>query len=57
LGHTIIIVSHSPATIAEFCEHALFLQDGCATAYGSGEFVANAYLSVLAPNRGAEQQN
>jgi len=45
-GHTILLVSHSPADVATFCQRALLLEGGRIVLEGSGEEVARAYWDL-----------
>jgi ABC-2 type transport system ATP-binding protein len=47
LGHTIILVSHAPATIAAFCDRALLLETGRIVTDGPSDDVADRYMSML----------
>ncbi len=44
---TVVLVSHSPATIRELCNQALWLDDGCIQAYGEVNEVMGKYLDAL----------
>lgn len=46
-GHSLILVSHEPRTMAAFCDRALLLESGTVAFEGSGEAVAERYLAVL----------
>jgi ABC-type polysaccharide/polyol phosphate transport system ATPase subunit len=46
-GHTIILVSHSPLTVTQFCRRALLIEGGKVTLDGTGETVAAAYEKHL----------
>jgi ABC-type polysaccharide/polyol phosphate transport system ATPase subunit len=46
-GHTVLMVSHDPRTIATFCDRALLLDNGRIAAEGKGEAVAARYVSSL----------
>jgi ABC-type polysaccharide/polyol phosphate transport system ATPase subunit len=48
-GHTVVLVSHQPSTVAAFCDRALLLDGGHILADGTGEEVAQAYVNLLAP--------
>jgi ABC-type polysaccharide/polyol phosphate transport system ATPase subunit len=47
LGHTVIIVSHDPRTISEFCDRALLLDGGHIVMDGGASEVADRYVSML----------
>ena len=51
-GHTVIMVSHDPRIISEFCDRAVLIDDGHVVMNGEASEVANGYLSMLthAPN-------
>jgi ABC-type polysaccharide/polyol phosphate transport system ATPase subunit len=46
-GHTVIIVSHDPRTIATFCDRAILLEGGRVLVQGRGPDVADRYLEML----------
>jgi ABC-type polysaccharide/polyol phosphate transport system ATPase subunit len=46
-GHSMLLVSHEPKTIAAFCERALLLEGGEIALAGPAEMVANRYLELL----------
>jgi ABC-2 type transport system ATP-binding protein len=46
-GHSMLLVSHEPRTIATFCERALLLERGRIVAAGPADTVADAYLALL----------
>jgi ABC-2 type transport system ATP-binding protein len=46
-GHTIIIVSHDPRTVATFCDRALLMEDGRVIREGTGIEIAEAYVATL----------
>ncbi len=46
-GHTIILVSHAPHVIGEFCDRALLIEGGRVQVEGTGPEVAKAYLGLL----------
>jgi ABC-type polysaccharide/polyol phosphate transport system ATPase subunit len=46
-GHSMLLVSHEPRTIAAFCDRALLLEDGRIIRSGPAETVANHYLELL----------
>jgi ABC-2 type transport system ATP-binding protein len=43
-GHTVLVVSHDPRTISEFCDRALLLDDGRIALEGSGTDIVAAYM-------------
>ena len=47
-GHTILMVSHSPSIVAEFCSRALLLDDGHIVQAGGSAEVAQAYQRTAA---------
>jgi len=47
LGHTIVIVSHDPRTIATFCNRALLLDGGRIVVEDTAQQVADRYMSML----------
>jgi ABC-type polysaccharide/polyol phosphate transport system ATPase subunit len=49
-GHTVILVSHDPRTVTEFCDRALLLERGRVAFVGSGPDVANRYQALLTHN-------
>jgi len=46
-GHSMLLVSHEPRTIAQFCSRALLLDGGRIIMSGPAEAVAERYLSLL----------
>ena len=48
-GHTVLIVSHDPRIIGEFCPRALLLDGGRVIADGTGADIARQYLQLLTP--------
>jgi ABC-type polysaccharide/polyol phosphate transport system ATPase subunit len=46
-GHSMLLVSHEPRTIAAFCERALLLEGGRIVLSGPADTVAERYLSLL----------
>ncbi len=46
-GHTVLMVSHDPRTIATFCDRALLLDGGRIIAEGTGADVSARYLASL----------
>lgn len=54
-GHSMLLVSHDPRTIAMFCDRALLLEQGRILMDGPAEAVAERYVSLLteAPGAGA----
>jgi ABC-type polysaccharide/polyol phosphate transport system ATPase subunit len=46
-GHTIVLVSHDPKTIASFCERAVLIEGGTVMAVGKASDVADAYMRLL----------
>ena len=46
-GHSMLLVSHEPKTIATFCDRALLLDQGRIILDGPSEDVADRYLSLL----------
>ena len=47
LGHAVIIVSHDPRIISEFCDRALLLDGGHIVMDGGASDVADRYVSML----------
>ena len=54
-GHSIIIVSHAPHVIEEFCNRAILLEGGQIAGKGSGREVAEAYLATVSGSRARPQ--
>lgn len=52
-GHTVLIVSHDPKTIAAFCDRAILLEHGRVIAEGSGQDIGTAYTRALTAAPGA----
>src|SRR5262245_32953202 len=46
-GHTIVLVSHGPPVVAEFCERAVLIDVGNVRFEGTGREVVAAYLRLL----------
>lgn len=46
-GHSMLLVSHEPRTIATFCDRALLLEGGRIVKAGPASHVADAYLALL----------
>jgi ABC-type polysaccharide/polyol phosphate transport system ATPase subunit len=46
-GHSMLLVSHEPRTIATFCERALLLEGGRIVFAGSADAVADRYVTLL----------
>lgn len=46
-GHTVLMVSHSPADIERFCDRAILLDGGKIVQEGSGQEIAHAYVQLL----------
>lgn len=46
-GHTIVLVSHNPDIIANFCHRAVLIEQGRVHAEGSARHVAQEYLTML----------
>jgi ABC-2 type transport system ATP-binding protein len=46
-GHTVLMVSHSPADIERFCDRAILLDGGTIVLEGSGQEIACAYSRLL----------
>jgi ABC-type polysaccharide/polyol phosphate transport system ATPase subunit len=55
-GHSLLLVSHEPRTIATFCERALLLENGRIAFAGAADAVADRYMSLLTerPNAPAD---
>ena len=52
-GHSMLLVSHEPKTIAAFCDRALLLEEGQIALAGPAETVANRYLELLTEREAA----
>lgn len=52
-GHTLLLVSHEPFTIARFCDRALLLEGGRVVMDDEAEAVADAYVRLLTDGGGA----
>lgn len=50
-GHTVIMVSHDPRTIREFCDRAILVENGRILRDDRPSLVAEAYLTLLEPER------
>jgi len=51
-GHSILLVSHNPADISEFCDRAMLLEGGRIVKEGAGQVIAEAYETLLDGDRG-----
>ena len=47
-GRTVVLVSHTPSVVADFCSRAVLLDGGRVVAAGPAEEVAEAYLRLFA---------
>jgi ABC-type polysaccharide/polyol phosphate transport system ATPase subunit len=52
-GHSMLLVSHEPRTIATFCERALLLEGGRIVLAGPAGDVADRYLALLTEDQAA----
>jgi ABC-type polysaccharide/polyol phosphate transport system ATPase subunit len=52
-GHSMLLVSHDPRTIAAFCDRALLLEGGRIIMSGPAPAVADRYLSLLTQDEAA----
>jgi ABC-2 type transport system ATP-binding protein len=52
-GHSMLLVSHEPRTIAAFCDRALLLEGGRIVASGPAAVVAERYLALLTEDEAA----
>src|SRR5262249_40239386 len=50
-GHAMLLVSHDPRIIREFCQRAILIDDGTIVFEGSGEEVADAYWHLVRETR------
>jgi len=48
-GHTVIMVSHDPRIISEFCDRAVLIEGGHVVTNGEASDVAGRYMSMLTP--------
>jgi len=46
-GHTVVLVSHLPAVVSQFCDRAILLEQGAVSFEGTGQEVASRYLGLL----------
>ncbi len=46
-GHTVIIVSHEPRAVVDFCDRAVLIEAGRVLGEGQPETVVNQYLALL----------
>jgi ABC-type polysaccharide/polyol phosphate transport system ATPase subunit len=46
-GHTIVLVSHAPHVISQFCDRAVLIERGRIAFEGRGPEVAHQYLGLL----------
>jgi ABC-2 type transport system ATP-binding protein len=52
-GHSMLLVSHEPRTIAAFCDRAVLLENGRIIFSGPADAVANHYLELLTEDASA----
>ena len=52
-GHTILLVSHDPATIATLCSRAILLEGGRVVVEGDAPIVAGEYMAMLSEDSAA----
>lgn len=52
-GHTVVLVSHEPHTVAAFCDRAILLDRGGVRLLDRGDVVSQAYLSMLQSEQAA----
>jgi ABC-type polysaccharide/polyol phosphate transport system ATPase subunit len=52
-GHTVLLVSHDPRNVSDFCDGAVLLENGRIAMHGTGRDVADRYLSLLVDTTGA----
>jgi ABC-type polysaccharide/polyol phosphate transport system ATPase subunit len=52
-GRALLLVSHDPKAIAQFCDRALLLEQGEIAFEGTGPAVASAYMEMLTDASGA----
>jgi len=50
-GHTIVLVSHSEATVSDFCKRAILIEQGVIVADGPAKDVSMIYEELLAKSR------
>ena len=48
-GTTLVLVSHSPESILQLCEHVVWLNEGRVVADGPARQVVDAFVSRAAP--------
>lgn len=46
-GHSMLLVSHDPKTIASYCDRAVLLEDGRIVAAGAASVIAEYYMEML----------
>lgn len=56
-GHTMLLVSHNPGDVAQYCDRALLLDEGRVVVEGTGEQVAAAYQERLVERPAREADN
>jgi ABC-type polysaccharide/polyol phosphate transport system ATPase subunit len=56
-GHSMLLVSHDPRTIAAFCDRALLLDGGRIVMAGAADAVAERYLSLLTAEQPAPRES
>jgi len=52
-GHTIVLVSHAPATVRTFCDRAILIDHGRIQCAGGPIEIADAYVDLLTPQASA----
>lgn len=55
-GQTTVLVTHSMESVLDYCNKALFLEDGYISCIGSPEEVAKIYTERVHPQKPAQQQ-
>ena len=56
-GHSMLLVSHDPRTIATFCDRALLLEGGRIVMTGAAAAVADRYLTLLTQDEAAASRS
>ena len=46
-GHTIVLVSHAPPIMRQFCDRAILIEGGRIASEGTAPAVVDAYLNLL----------
>jgi len=48
-GHTVLLVSHAPPVVTEFCDRAILIEGGRVVFAGAAPDVVERYVALLTP--------